>query len=102
VGGGCFKAGSTYEWDQLDETPTEAGKEKVMAIALRLGCSDEPEILAHEAGVRPILRRSEPWIGPLDNGDWMFNGLGSKGSLSAPGMARRLAEWICDGAEPEE
>jgi len=35
-------------------------------------------------------------------GDWMFNGLGSKGSLSAPSMARRLADWICDGIEPEE
>lgn len=102
VGGGCFKAGSTYEWDQLDEAPTEAGKEKVMAIARRLGGNADFEILAHEAGVRPILRRSEPWIGPLGNGDWMFNGLGSKGSLSAPGMARRLAEWICDGTEPEE
>jgi glycine/D-amino acid oxidase-like deaminating enzyme len=102
VGGGCFKAGSTYEWDQLDETPTEAGKEKVMAIARRLGGGGEPEILAHEAGVRPILRRSEPWIGPLGNGDWMFNGLGSKGSLSAPGMARRLVDWIRDGTEPEE
>lgn len=102
LGNGLFKAGSTYEWDQLDETPTDAGREKVMGIAARLGGSADFEILAHEAGVRPILRRSEPLIGPLGNGDWMFNGLGSKGSLFAPSMARRLADWICDGREPEE
>lgn len=102
LGGGRFKAGSTYEWDQLDETPTEAGKEKVMAIARRLGGDGDFEILAHEAGVRPILRRSEPLIGPLENNDWMFNGLGSKGSLFAPGIARRLARWISDVTEPEE
>ena len=31
----------------------------------------------------------------------MFNALGSKGSLYAPGMARRLAEWLIDGTAPE-
>ncbi len=102
LGNGHFKVGSTYEWDQLDETPTEAGKEKVMTIARRLGGNVDCELLAHEAGIRPILRRSEPLIGPLGNGDWMFNGLGSKGSLSAPSMARRLADWIHEGIQPED
>lgn len=101
IGNGLFKAGSTYEWNQLDEIPSPAGREKVMAIAHRLGGDDQFEIIAHEAGVRPILRRSEPMIGPLGGGDWMFNALGSKGSLFAPGIARRLAQWICDGTEPE-
>jgi glycine/D-amino acid oxidase-like deaminating enzyme len=37
----------------------------------------------------------------MEAGGWMFNGLGSKGSLYAPGMARRLASWMLDGQEPE-
>jgi glycine/D-amino acid oxidase-like deaminating enzyme len=94
LGDGCFKAGATYEWDQLDESPTPAGLEKVRAIARRLGGDDRFEVTAHEAGIRPIIRRSEPQAGPLDGGNWMFNGLGSKGSLTAPAMARRLAERI--------
>ena len=102
LGNGLFKAGSTYEWAQLDESPTPAGREKIASIARRLGGVGDLDVIAHEAGIRPILRRSEPLIGPLGNGDWMFNGLGSKGSLLAPGMARRLADWICDGIEPEE
>jgi glycine/D-amino acid oxidase-like deaminating enzyme len=102
LGNGLLKAGSTYEWDQLDESPTPAGREKVLSIARRLGGAGDPEVIAHEAGIRPILRRSEPLIGPLGDGDWMFNGLGSKGSLLAPGIARRLADWIQDGIEPEE
>ena len=101
IGDGLFKAGSTYEWDQLDETPSAKGREKVMAVAQKLGGNDGFEVIAHEAGVRPILRRSEALIGPLGGGDWMFNALGSKGSLFAPGMARRLARWICDNIEPE-
>lgn len=94
LGDGRFKAGATYEWDQLDESPTPAGLEKTAAIARRLGGDDRFEVTAHEAGIRPIIRRSEPQAGPLGDGNWMFNGLGSKGSLSAPSMARRLAERI--------
>jgi glycine/D-amino acid oxidase-like deaminating enzyme len=81
--------------------PSEAGLERLRRIATRLGGADY-EIIAHEAGVRPILRRSEPLIGPMSEGGWMFNGLGSKGSLYAPGMARRLATWMLDGKGPEE
>lgn len=100
LGGGRFKAGSTYEWDRLDEIPTDAGRERVMNIVRRLGGGDF-EVLSHEAGIRPILRRSEPLIGPTGDGNWMFNGLGSKGSLYAPGMARRLTSWLLDGRETE-
>ncbi len=99
-GGGLFKVGSTYEWNELDDLPTAAGRLRVEEIASRLG-GEAFEVVAHEAGVRPILRRSQPLIGPLDGGGWMFNALGSKGSLYAPGMARRLAEWLIDGREPE-
>jgi glycine oxidase len=99
-GGGLFKAGSTYEWNELDEVPTLSGRLRVEEIARRLGGGD-CEVVAHEAGIRPILRRSQPLIGPLGGGAWMCNALGSKGSLYAPGLARRLADWLVDGAEPE-
>ncbi len=100
LGGGRFKCGSTYEWDELDETPTEKGRTRVEEIATCLGGADF-QVIEHEAGIRPILRRSEPLIGPVGNDDWMFNGLGSKGSLYAPGIARKLADWLIDGTEPE-
>jgi glycine/D-amino acid oxidase-like deaminating enzyme len=99
-GGGLFKVGSTYEWNELDELPTAQGRLRVEEIVSRLG-GEVFEVVNHEAGVRPILRRSQPLIGPLADGGWMFNALGSKGSLYAPGMARRLANWLIDGAEPE-
>lgn len=99
-GGGLFKVGSTYEWDELDELPTEKGRARVEEIASRLG-GGSFEIVAHEAGVRPILRRSQPLVGPVKEGGWMFNALGSKGSLYAPGMAARLAAWLTEGREPE-
>ena len=100
IGGDHFKVGSTYEWNELDEIPTQKGRERVEDIARKLGGSDF-QIIAHDAGIRPILRRSQPLIGPLAQGGWMFNALGSKGSLYAPGMAIRLVRWLIDGTEPE-
>ena len=100
IGGGHFKVGSTYEWNELDETPTLKGRDRVGEIANKLGGGDF-QIIAHDAGIRPILRRSQPLIGPMAQGGWMCNALGSKGSLYAPGMASRLAKWLIDGTEPE-
>jgi glycine/D-amino acid oxidase-like deaminating enzyme len=99
VGDGLFRAGATYEWNELDEVPTEKGREFVEKIVRKLG-GDDFEIVLHEAGIRPILRRSEPLIGPVGD-DWMFNGLGSKGALYAPAVAARLVKWISEGAEGE-
>lgn len=99
VGDGCYKVGATYDWDHLDQVPTAAGRERVEAIARRLAPGPF-EVTGHDAGIRPILRRSQPLIGP-HAGEWFFNGLGSKGSLYAPGMAARLAAWLLDGVEPE-
>lgn len=101
IGGGLFRIGSTYEWNQLDENPTSPARERITEIATRLG-GPEFEITDHVAGIRPILRRSEPLIGKNTKGDWIFNGLGSKGSLYAPRMAALLSDWIEKGTRPPE
>jgi glycine oxidase len=101
AGDGLFRAGATYGWDPLDDLPTEQGRETLLGIARTLGLGEEFEVLRHEAGIRPILRRSDPFIGPCGTRSWMFNGLGSKGALHAPGMARRLERWIVEGITPE-
>lgn len=93
------KVGSTYEWNRLDNEPTEDGLEILLAKAGRL-CDCTFDVIAHEAAIRPILRRSEPLIGLLDSGHWAFNGLGSKGSLHAPSTAAVLADCLLTGAEP--
>ena len=101
VGGGLFKAGATYEWDALDGRPTPGGRARVEAILQALGFTDF-EVIAQKAGIRPIVRRSMPLIG-RSGGELVFNGLGSKGSLYAPGVARRLGDWLVDGTpiDPE-
>ena len=99
IGGGYFRIGSTYDWDRLDETPTSVGLERITAIATSLGGGDF-EVITHDAGIRPIIRLSKPLVGIDGSGDWVFNGLGSKGTLYAPGIAEMLADWILDGKCP--
>lgn len=106
LGGRQYKVGATYEWDDLDEMPTEAGRAKVEAIAARL-VQGPFRVIAHEAGVRPILRCSQPVIGALVPSigtmakEYVFTGLGSKGALYAPGVSARLAAYILEGKEIE-
>ncbi|MGB0775452.1 MAG: NAD(P)/FAD-dependent oxidoreductase [Akkermansiaceae bacterium] len=92
-GDGLFKAGATYDWNRLDSEPTPEGRESVMRnLATWLDVS-QAEVVAHEAGVRPIVRSSKPVVGFLKEHAQVgfFNGLGSKGSLMAPAVAAHFA-----------
>lgn len=98
-----FLAGATYDRAVLDQTPTLAAKQTLeqklqSLIGLRY------MILDHRAAVRPIIHHSRPLAGfhPEHKRLGFLNGLGSKGSLSAPWIAERFAALLVSGeALPE-
>ena len=93
-----FLVGANYEWDDLTNQPTSKGREAVLKGLESL--IDLPyEVLEHRAGVRPIVRCSQPVIGKISqkNG-YMMNGLGSKGVLYAPRVANLLLDTVFEGA----
>ena len=99
VGPETYRAGSTYDRAALDTTPTADGRAAILeklALTLRL----PTEVVGHVAGVRPIVHVSRPVVAVHpDNPAWAyFNGLGSKGALSAPFFAAMLADYFCTGA----
>lgn len=109
--GNRFRAGSTYQWD-LDEgnafETTDAGRReiegKVSAMFRR-----KPGFLVtgHRAAVRPIIRESRGLVGvhpgaELHDRIVFFNGLGSKGVLNGPFLARQLAEHLVNRVPLEE
>lgn len=100
VGQDRYKIGATYEWDQLERGPTEQGMQRLLEMAHFLGGADFA-VVAHEAGIRPILRQSQPVAGRLEENVFVLNGLGSKGSLYAPWASAQLVEHILDGKEIE-
>lgn len=103
VGGGLYRAGATYEWDDLSGRPTTEARDQLEGVVRSF--TELPfEVVEHLVGVRPIVRRSQPVIGPHPERQslYIFNGLGSKGVLYAPGVAERLAAHLCEGVEIEK
>ena len=90
-----FKIGSTYEWNDLSETPTEAGKNALLKKLDEL--IDVPyTILKHEAAVRPSSITREPFVQTHHEHKNMFmlNGLGTKGVMNGPWWVKKLMEII--------
>jgi len=104
-GDGTLRVGPTYELN-FDQPHTPA-PETLAALENRLhGLLKTPyEITGSQTGVRPIIARREALIGthPARPGIAFMNGLGSKGVLRAPWVARQFVEHLLDGKpiEPE-
>jgi len=101
---GNYKLGATYNWDELDEVTTEAGKEQLLKRAARF-INDDIEIIDHKAGVRPTVSDRRPLLGVHPEHDQLlvFNGLGTKGVMLAPYFANKMARFtLKDEPLPEE
>ncbi len=95
LGNHKFRVGSTYSWDPLDDVPTEAAKAELVekihkTIQIPFTIAD------HLAGVRPATDDRRPFLGrhPHHKNYFIFNGLGSKGSLLAPWFAEHLTDHL--------
>jgi glycine oxidase len=95
LGNKAFKIGSTYVWHTDDNTPTEKGKEELIEMIKYI--TDEPfKVLQHSAGVRPTTFDRRPFCGEHKSHKniYCFNGLGAKGYLLAPLLAKELKDHI--------
>lgn len=94
-GDGTFRVGSTYEWDSenLEITP-EARQE--IENNLQSLVDDKYRVVDQKAGIRPTTADRRPIIGehPKHQGVYIFNGLGTKGYLLAPLLARENVDYI--------
>ena len=85
------RVGSTYDWEYLENQPTETGRQE---IAHRLAdlVDAEVSLIDHRAAIRPTMKDYLPVLGRhLEHASvWILNGLGSKGSLRAPRAAAEL------------
>ncbi len=95
LGSELYRAGSTYDRDNLDSIPTAKGRDEIVG-RLREFLRRPFEVLDHVAAVRPILDDRKPLLGlhPHYDSVGFFNGLGSKGSLLAPYFAAQLADYL--------
>lgn len=105
VGDDRYKVGATYSWESLDWHTTPEAKAELLT-KLKSITPTNPEIIKQKAGIRPTMHDRKPVIGFLPDFPQIgiFNGLGPKGVLLAPFLARQFAEFtsgILDYIHPE-
>jgi len=92
---GGYRLGATFTRDPVAvATPNPAAREQLLqACRKTLPGVAIGSVTEHRAGIRPCTRDKQPFIGahPRWRNLWVFNGFGSKGSVSIPYYAQRLA-----------
>lgn len=100
VGDDYYKVGATYEWTDKTNTPTEAARNELLQkLEEVIACPYE--VVEHYAGIRPTTKDRKPLIGthPDYKNVHLLNGLGTRGVMLGPPMARQLYEFIENGRE---
>ena len=100
LGNDIYKVGATYNWDDKTNTPTQAAKEELITALKELMQCDF-EIIEHLAGIRPTVKDRKPMIGshPIHKNMHLLNGMGTRGVMLAPAMAKMLYESIENNTE---
>ncbi|MDI1355481.1 MAG: FAD-binding oxidoreductase [bacterium] len=91
---GQYRVGATYEWNELNEEPTEKARLD-LETKLKGILKTEYKVIGHEAGVRPSSCDRRPILGPhpLHPNLFIFNGLGTKGVMLAPYFAKNFVNF---------
>lgn len=95
LGNDLFKVGATYNWKDKTDLPTEEGKTELVARIKEIITCDF-DIVEHFAGVRPTVKDRRPLVGTHQNYEaiHILNGLGTRGVMLGPAMAKALFENI--------
>ncbi len=95
IGNDLYKVGATYNWEDKTPTPTVAGRDELLTNLKALVHCDF-EVVDHLAGVRPTVKDRRPMVGthPKHPNLHVLNGLGTRGVMLAPAMAKALFENI--------
>lgn len=93
-----YKVGATFEWQWESKSPSEKKKSELLDN-LNLLIKVPYKIINHEAGVRPSVKDRRPLLGihPRFSNIFLFNGLGSRGCMMAPLLAKEMIDFIEEG-----
>jgi glycine oxidase len=98
LGNGLFKVGATYAWEDKTTIPTAAARaELVEKLEEMINCPYE--IVNQLAGIRPTVKDRKALVGthPMYKNIHLLNGLGTRGVILGPPMAKMLFDAIENG-----
>lgn len=100
LGDDLYKVGATYEWKDKSTVPTEEGR-NILEQGLKELVQLPYEVVEHLAGIRPTVNDRRPLVGKHYEQPQMYllNGLGTRGVLLGPYLAKALFEHIEYGSE---
>jgi len=98
LGNDLYKVGATYEWYDKTASTTEAGKHELLGKLNEL-ITCEYTVVDHLAGIRPTVKDRKSLIGTHHKYKnlHLLNGLGTRGVMLGPYMAKLLYESIKNG-----
>ncbi len=90
-----YIVGATYNWEDKSSNPTRKAREHLEKKFGKL-YSGNYKIIGQKAGIRPTVKDRRPLLGrhPVYQNLFVFNGLGTRGVILAPMLAKMLFENI--------
>lgn len=100
LGNDLFKVGATFNWKDKTNTPTTEG-EKELVTKLKKILNVPFDIVDHVAGIRPTVKDRRPLVGIHSEYSQLaiLNGLGTRGVIIAPTVAKELYNHLEKGEE---
>ncbi|PQB08845.1 FAD-dependent oxidoreductase [Polaribacter filamentus] len=91
LGDHLYKVGATFNWSDKTSNPSEEGKSELVE-KLKKVLNVPYKIIEQTAGIRPTVRDRRPLVGmhPAYNRLAILNGLGTRGVMIAPTVAKQL------------
>ncbi len=95
LGNDLYKVGATFNWSDKTNIPTAEGR-KELDDKLKTVITCDYRIVEHEAGVRPTTGDRRPLLGVHKDNHRLalLNGLGTRGVMIAPLMAKKLYQFL--------
>jgi glycine/D-amino acid oxidase-like deaminating enzyme len=93
-----YKVGATFNWNDKTQLPTEEGN-KELTTKLQTFITVPYKIVEHIAGIRPTVKDRRPLVGkhPKYPNLTVLNGLGTRGVMIAPTVAKALYDHLEKG-----
>jgi len=90
-----YWVGASNSWDFENDHPTPIAKKDLEEHLIAI-FKNKPEIINHQAAIRPTVKDRRPLLGvhPKHNNLFIFNGLGTKGAALAPYLSQQMTNYI--------
>jgi glycine/D-amino acid oxidase-like deaminating enzyme len=100
LGNDLYHIGATYNWTDKTNNITKEGREELLnKLKTFLVC--DFEVVNQVAGIRPTVKDRRPLVGkhPEMNNMYVLNGLGTRGVMIGPYVAKQLFNYIENNSE---